>query len=226
MRVRVFLLLFFIATSAAASNRGFRITFRFLPNGANSSENWISIPYLYTPADFGTIGIVDAEDVCRDLGGAATVQSVLRWDEPSSTFLSWTCGSAGTPFAITKGTAYGIQSAPGQVIEGSLVGAHDNNFSFTLASTTGSNLSWISIPYHHKILDVAPPAGIDAEDLCRFFASPAAILRRDPLAGAYVAYACGSTLDTPFPIVIGTGYAIVNQPGQTIVGRVPYWAAQ
>jgi len=213
------LLIIMLAVPVSASNMGFRVSFRLQPSGFS---NWISVPYLYTPEDFGTPSVVDVEDLCRDLGGATTVASVSRWDEPSATFVSWTCGGAGTPFTLVKGTAYGIVNVPGEIIEASLLGAHDNAFAFNIPATTGSNLSWISIPYHHKISDLAAPSGVDAEDVCQSIGSAAAaIIRRDATTGMYISYACASTLDTPFPVVVGTGYGVINSPGQPIVWQVP-----
>jgi hypothetical protein len=216
------LLAMMLAVPASASNMGFRVSFRLQPSGFS---NWISVPYLYSPEDFGTPSVVDVEDLCRDLGGSSTVASVLRWDEPSSTFMSWTCGAAGTPFSLVKGTAYGVVNVPGEIVEASLLGAHDNAFAFNIPATTGSNLTWISIPYHHKIPDLAP-SGVDAEDVCRSIGSAAAaIIRRDAATGTYSAYACASTFDTPFPIAIGTGYGVINSPGQSIVWQVPIYKA-
>jgi hypothetical protein len=197
------LLVMILAAPASASNMGFRVNFRLLPSGF---ARWIPVPYFYSPEDFGTPSVVDVEDLCRDLGGTTTVASVSRWDEPSSTFVSWTCGGGGTPFNLVKGTAYGVLNTPGEIIEASLLGAHDNAFAFSTQATTGSSLSWISIPYHHKIPDLAAPSGVDAEDLCQSIGSAAAaIIRRDATTGTYIAYACTSTLDTPFAIVVGTG---------------------
>jgi hypothetical protein len=212
-----------LAPPASASNMGFRVSFRLQPNGF---ANWISVPYFYSPEDFGTPSVVDAEDLCRDLGSPTTVASVTRWDEPSSTFVSWTCGAAGTPFNVLKGTAYGIVNAPGEIIEASLLGAHDNAYTFNIPATTGSNLSWISIPYHHKIADLAPPSGVDAQDLCQSIGSAAAaIIRRDATTGMYIAYACASTLDTPFSIAVGTGYGVINSSGQPIAWQPPIYKA-
>lgn len=217
------LLVMMLAAPASASNMGFRIKFRLEPSGF---ANWIAVPYFYSPEDFGTPSVVDVEDLCRDLGGLTTVASVSRWDEPSSTFVSWTCGDAGTPFNLVKGTAYGVLNAPGELIEASLLGAHDNAFVFSIPATAGSNLSWISIPYHHKIPDLATPSGVDAEDLCQSIgAAAAAIIRRDATTGTYIAYACASTLETPFAIVVGTGYGVINSSGQAIAWQPPIYKA-
>ncbi|MEO8378258.1 MAG: hypothetical protein ABI779_01220 [Acidobacteriota bacterium] len=212
-----------LGVPASASNMGFRVSFRLQPTGF---ANWISVPYFYTPEDFGAPNVVDVEDLCRDLGSPTTVASVMRWDEPSSTFVSWTCGAAGTPFNLVKGTAYGIVNVPGELIEASLLGAHDNAFILNVPATTGSNLNWISIPYHHKIPDTAAPSGVDAEDVCRSIGSAAtAVIRRDATTGMYITYACASTLDTPFPIVVGTGYGVINSPGQPIAWSIPIYKA-
>lgn len=217
------LLVMLLAAPASASNMGFRVSFRLQPSGFS---NWISVPYFYSPEDFGTPSVVDVEDLCRDLGSPSTVASLLRWDEPSSTFVSWTCGDTGTPFTLVKGTAYGVVNVPGEIIEASLLGAHDNAFAFSIPATAGSNLSWISIPYHNKIPDLAPPSGVDAEDVCQSIGSAAAaIIRRDATTGMYVAYACVSSLDTPFPIAVGTGYGVINSPGQPIAWQPPVYKA-
>lgn len=203
-----------VAFTASGSNMGFKKGFNFPPTGGENL-NWISLPYFY--------GSTDAEGLCRDLGGASRVARVVRWDEASSSYVSYTCGGK-TPFPLEKGIAYGVVNAPDQTINAAIVGSHDNSFVFNIPPTAGSNLTWVSIPYHHNIPNhPGTPAGIDAEDLCRDIGSTKvqAIVRWDEPTSSYVSYTCGS--GSPFPITVGTGYGIINAPGQTIMWRPPHF---
>ena len=148
-----------------------------------------------------------------------------RWDEPTSIFVKHTCGLGTNNFTLSRGSAYGVVNASGQTIKGLLVGTHDDTFSYSIAATAGSNLTWVSVPYHQAIPDVAGSAGVvDAEDLCRSV-GPAvtAVVRWDATSSAYVAYACGSVFDTPFPVNLGEGYGVINAPGQTISWQPPHY---
>jgi hypothetical protein len=150
---------------------------------------------------------------------------VVRWNEASSSFEGHSCGGP-SPFLLEQGVGYGVMNAPGAAIEGALVGAHVDGYSFFLPSTTGSNLSWLSIPYHLDLLD-APGAlpGRDAEDLCESAGASEvfAVVAWEDLTGAYVAHACGSELVAPFPIVPGVAYALVNRDGEGIEWQPPVY---
>jgi len=128
-------------------------------------------------------------------------------------------------FTLEKGVAYGAQNASGQTIAALVVGSHDDAYAYAIAPTAGSNLTWISIPYHHDLRDQAGVAGLlDAEDLCRAIGpAVAAIMRWDAVAGVYRSYACGSELDTPFEIQLVFGYGLVNTAGQTIPWQPPHF---
>ena len=204
--------------AAAPSNMGFAWQLSIAPQGQNLS--FVSLPFVYSPTT--------AELLCQDLlvpGGSATVAAVWRWDEPTSTFVKHTCGSGPNNFSLSEGTAYGIVNASGQTIGGLIVGAHDDAFSFSIAATAGSNLTWVSIPYHHAIADVAGTAGVvDAEDVCRSIGpSVKAVMRWDAGSSLYVTYACGSALDPPFAITMPSGYGLINAPGQTIAWQPPHY---
>jgi hypothetical protein len=217
------LLVLAVAVSAQA-NTGFKKLFHFPSTGP--SRHWIALPYSYSPEDAGVIGTLDVQDLCNDLGGATKVLSIEKWDESTSTFTTWTCGAAGTPFTLTKGTAYAVNNQPGQTIKSAIVGAHDDAYTFSIASTGGSSLSWIGVPYHRNFTDNAgTPAGLDAEDLCRSIDSAEvwAVVRWDTAASRYVTYGCGSAFSTPFPITLGEGYAVVNVSGQTISWLPPHF---
>lgn len=205
-----------VASAALASNMGFAWNLS-RPVQGNPSRHWVSLPWVYAPAT--------ARALCDDLGGSAKVASVWRWDEASSTFISHACASTADGFALTRGVAYGIQNVPGQTIKALVVGVHDDAYTYSIAPTTGSNLSWISIPYHHDLRDQGGVAGqLDAEDLCRAIGpAVAAIVRWDGAAGVFRSYACGSELDAPFVIELTVGYGLVNSAGQTIVWQPPHF---
>jgi hypothetical protein len=203
------------ASTARASNTAFALPVTF--GGAVQVLSFLSVPYVYAPTT--------AEALCSDLGGAAKVASVLVWNEASSTFVTHTCGSGSNNFTLEEGAAYGARTVAGQSVDALIVGVHDDAFTFSLAPTSGSNLSWVSIPYHQSIPDLlGTPGVVDAEDLCQSVGSSLwAVLRRDAASSRYVAYVCGSVFDTPFPIGLGEGYGLVNRSGQEITWQPPHY---
>jgi len=206
----------FLAGVATASNMGFALNLS-LPVEGSPSRHWVSLPWVYAPTT--------AKALCADLGGSTKVASVWRWDEASSSFVSHACTFTTDGFSLVKGVAYGVQNAPGQTVTALVVGSHDDAYTYLIAPTTGSNLTWISIPYHHDLRDQAGVSGtLDAEDLCRAIGpAVAAVVRWDAPAGVYRAYACGSELDTPFEIQLVFGYGLVNAAGQTITWQPPHF---
>jgi len=90
---------------------------------------------------------------------------------------------------------------------------------------SGSNLYWISIPYHYQPPDANGNGVVDAEDLaqdlqpresgytrpCDAGSNPCAVYqvwKWDESSHAYVTWRSGSTLVTPFQIVPGESYGI------------------
>ncbi|NOZ78700.1 MAG: hypothetical protein GXP48_05880 [Acidobacteria bacterium] len=115
--------------------------------------------------------------------------------------------------------AYGVRNAVGQAIDELLVGIHDQAFAFNIAPTSGSELTWVSVPYHAAIVDLGgTPGVVDAEDLCIAIGEDDvfAVVRWDEGSQAYVAHVCGSAFDAGFPLTVGEGYGLVNAQGQTI----------
>lgn len=201
---------------AAAATMGFTRQFDFPPT-TGPNVHWISLPWRYSPQDVGTSGLVDAEDVCQDLGGAPAVAAVLRWNEASSTLIEHACGT-GSPFPILKGVGYAVRNGAGRTILGAVAGAHDDLFAYSIPSTSGSELTWLSVPYHLRIPSKPGDLRVTAEDLCRQIGAAEifAVVRWNETAAAYEAYGCGSALQAPFEIERGTAYGVVNRPGQTI----------
>jgi hypothetical protein len=128
------------------------------------------------------------------------------------------CG-AGSPFALVKGTGYAIRNSFERTIAGTVAGAHDNAYSYSIVASGGSQLSWLSIPYHVRIPENFGELIVTAEDLCRQMGSSEvlAITRWDNDASAYESYGCGSTLAAPFQVNRGEAYGVVNRGAQTIV---------
>lgn len=195
---------------------GFSRVFNF-PSAAGSNAHWISLPWNYEPADAGTIGVLDAEDLCEDLGGDVTVAAVLRWDEATSTVVEHGCGNP-SPFALVTGVAYGIRNTVGQDIAGVVVGAHDNSFQYTIPATAGSQLSWLSIPYHVRAPENLGNLRVTAANLCLQVGQPEllAVVRWNSDLSVYESYGCGSEFQEPFEIERGQGYGLVNRGTQTI----------
>lgn len=210
------LLALLISTPAMASTMGFTRQFDFPPS-AGPSLHWIALPWKYQPQDVGTPGTLDAEDLCQDLGGEATVAAILRWDEATSTFGEHLCGS-GDPFPLVLGEGYGLRNVPGQTIRGAVAGVHNDSFAYSIPVSGSSQLSWLSVPYHLRIPEKQGDLRIDAEDLCRQIGSTEvlAIVRWDADVGAYEAYGCGSELQEPFEVVRGEAYGVINRAQETI----------
>lgn len=204
------------AATGHASNMGFKRSVNILSNPGSSTVHWLSLPYRYTPDDVGLPGMVDAEDLCQDLGSDG-VEAVLRWDEPSSTFVEHPCGG-GSPFVLAAGTGYGVRLLPDWSLMANLAGGHDDGFEYSIPPTAGGQLSWLSVPYHLRIPENGSDPAIDAEDLCTQIGASEvlAVIRRVEPAGVYEAYGCGSTLQPPFEIVRGRSYGVINRPGATL----------
>lgn len=214
--VLVGLLILVPSLSANASTMGFTRQFYF-PPGTSPTLHWIALPWSYQPQDVGTAGVLDAEDLCQDLGGSATVEAVLRWDEATSTFVEYLCATTG-PFPLSLGEGYGVRNVPGETILGAVAGTHDDAFSYSIAPTGGSQLSWLSVPYHLRMPEKHGDLDVDAEDLCRQIGSSEvlAVMHWNDETEAYEAYGCGSDFETPFEITRGDGYGVINRSGQTI----------
>lgn len=201
---------------SSADSTGFTHKFSFPPT-AGPNLHWISLPWDYQPIDFGTVGVLDAEDLCHDLGSVGSVAGVVRWDEATSTFEEHLCGAV-DPFPLTQAISYAVRTAPGGMIIGAVAGAHDDAFGYSIPPSGGSQVTWVSVPYHLQIPENGGTLRVTAEDLCRQIggAEVLAILRWDEAIAAYRAYGCGSTFEAPFEIERGQGYGVVNRPGQTI----------
>lgn len=175
---------------------------------------WLSLPYVYSPEDVGTPGTLEAEDLCHDLDGIA---AVLRWDEASSTFAEHLCGDP-APFALDPGVGYAVRLEPVRHLFAALSGGHDEAFTYEIPPSGGSQLAWLSLPFHLRIPEKLGDSRVTAEDLCRQIGETEvlAIVRWSRDAGAYETYGCGSAFHTPFQLVRGEAYGVVNRPSQTI----------
>lgn len=167
----------------------------------------LSLPYVYGPGN--------ASGLCADLG-PGTVANVRTWDEASSRFLVYACSGGANNFTLVPGRAVLVERAPGTTLNALLVGAHDGQLEFDISPTPGSNMTWVSLPYHLALPDAGGIAGvIDAEDLCLDVgAGLMAVVRWVEEEEVFAAYLCGSTLDQPFPLEVTQGYGLVNAPGE------------
>ena len=187
------------------------------PASSGPSIHWISIPWQYQPVDVGTPGILDAEDLCADLGGASNVAAIVRWNEATSTFVEHLCGLP-SPFPIVQGVGYGVRNASFAEIRGMIAGAHDDALAFSIPATGGSQLSWLSVPYHLRSPDRGGDLVVTAADLCDQVGTTdlLAIVSWNEVAGLFESFACGSSFSAPFTVERGTAYGFVNRGTQTI----------
>ena len=202
------------ADGALQSTMGFKQRLIFSAT-SGPSIHWLSLPYRYEPEDVGTIGVVDAEDLCQDVGDGGGITAVLRWNEAASTIVEHTCGNP-SPFALQAGQAYGIRRTPNWSLSANLAGGHDDALSFSIPASGASQLSWVSAPYHLR--NAANNDPVTAAGVCQQIGSSEvfAILRYDSAAGSYRAYGCGSTFELPFQVEAGEGLGLVNRGSQTI----------
>jgi hypothetical protein len=210
----VLLALLASGTAAAQSTTGFKLNLS-LESSPAPTLHWLALPYLYSPADVGDPGILDAEDLCQDLGDGIT--AVLRWNETSSAFQEHPCGDP-SPFALDEGVGYGIRLQADRTFAAAITGGHDDGFAYSIAPSGGSQLTWASVPYHIRATDKPLGSLVTAEDLCRQIGDNEvlAILRWNGDLGAYETYGCGSAFQTPFDVVRGESYGLINRPNQTI----------
>ena len=198
-----------------ASNMG--LALRMQLDSTPQSLHFISLPYLYPPAT--------AEALCQDLGGSGNVAGILRWDETSAAFVEYACGSGAGDFALEEGMGYGVRVVLYQSIDTLVVGIHDDTFEFDFAPGSGSNLHWISLPYHLALPDAGGLENVtDAEDLC-LQAGPElfSVLRWNEEAGRYEAYLCGSEFAVPFELEQGVGYGLINADGETLTWQPTHY---
>jgi hypothetical protein len=200
---------------ASASNMG--LALRMQLTSTPERLHFISLPYLYTPAT--------AEALCQDLGGSGDVSGILRWDETSSTFVEYACGSGSGDFALEEGVAYGVRVAAYQDVDTLIVGIHDDAFEFDFAPGTGTNLHWISPPYHLALPDAGGLEDVtDAEDLCRQAGVELfSVVRWNEATGCHQAYLCGSEFAVPFELEQGVGYGLINADGETLTWQPTHY---
>lgn len=186
-----------------------------LSAASGPSIHWLSLPYRYEPEDVGTIGVVDAEDLCQDVGDGGGVTAILRWNEATSTIIEYACGDP-SPFALEASQAYGIRRTPNWSLSANLAGGHNDTLAFSIAASGASQLSWVSVPYHLRNPSNHDP--VTAEGLCQQIGASEllAIVRYDSAAGAYRAYGCGSAFESPFQVDTVEGLGLVNRGSQSI----------
>ena len=88
---------------ATASNMGFALNLS-LPVEGSPSRHWVSLPWVYAPTT--------AKALCADLGGSAKVASVWRWDETSSSFVSYACTDTADGFSLVKASPSACRTPP------------------------------------------------------------------------------------------------------------------
>ena len=203
------------AGALLASNMGFKLSYN-LVNAGTVGNNWVSLPYYYTPADLNSNSLVDAEDLCDDIGGpcaAASSCSIGRWNTATDAPVTWTFqGTRGTPFTLTAGESVFVKVKAGTTFV--VVGSHNPSLGYALANagTVGNN--WFSVPYHANLPDNNANSLMDAEDLCDDIGGPCAaassctIGRWNTATDAPVTWTCQGTRGTPFTLTTGEGVFI------------------
>ncbi len=217
MKLRIVMMVVALALAAPVAASNMAVALRVALDAQPRAFHLLSLPYLFEQTT--------AEGLCQELGGSGVVDAVLRWDDAASSWVTHGCGSGSSGFTLQEGTAYGVRLRPYQRIDTLLVGRHDATFSFGIAPGSGSNLSWVSLPYHVALPDAGGVAGaVDAEDLCRSVGPELfAVVRWGEGSGRYESHICGSEFGTPFVLEQGVGYGLVNADGATIQWKPPHY---
>lgn len=148
-----------VASSALASNTGFKLNYPLTFDAALSSTNWVSLPYFYYPN--GNVGTAQvANDICVDVNGAPSVatplRAVVRWNSLTDTVTTKFCVNATAGFPLVPGASYSFVPAVAGVTP-AIVGSHDDTYAANKGGTATiplvfdaalSSTNWISVPYH------------------------------------------------------------------------------
>jgi len=134
----------FLATFLIASNTGFRDSYSLLgPADSVNGTNWLALPYRNRTA------IQTAANLYTDLGGAAAVSSISRYNRTTGGYDVY-AGAPANDFPLTPGV--GVRVVMNQTKSYVLYGAHDPTLAITLlgpeASLDGTN--WYAPPYNGK----------------------------------------------------------------------------
>lgn len=196
-----------LAFPVSASNMG--VALRMQLTSTPEPLHFISLPYIYTP---GT-----AEALCQDLGNSGGVSGILRWDDATSAFVEYSCGSGAGEFTLEGGTGYGVRVDLDRTVDQLVVGIHDDEFDFNFVPASGSNLHWVSLPYHLALPDAGGQEGVvDAEDLCiQIGPEVFSVLRWNEATTRFEAYLCGSEFSAAFELEQGVAYGLINADGET-----------
>ncbi len=220
-------LLLLIASTATASNMAYWVRVTLTAGGATSGLHWVSLPYAYTPPDFNTNSVVDAQDLVEDLQPQGltrpcvttqcAVAAVIRWDPTTGKYQSWEVDDpAGPPFELVPGEAYGlvVRAVSGHTSHDlDVFGLHDPDLALAECHSPGGvNLHWYSLP-PHLALDTSRgvPGVLDAEDLGQAMGGPTKVfmLRRlNEATGRFQSWVVGSVWGTPFPVDPGRAVAV------------------
>ena len=188
------------AGALIASNIGFQVTYGLDgPADSASGTNWLALPYKLRAE------LVNASDLFQDLGGAAVVTSIGRFD-PQTDAVQVYAGDPQDDFALTPGE--GLIISMKSTKDYKIYGSHDPGQAVTLvgpeASLTGTNQ--YSPPYHGQ-------AATAAELLAELGANGVTVSRLLRDTDGIESYS-GSVGDYDFPLVKGESYRI--QVAQTI----------
>ncbi len=193
-----------LAGHLLASNVGYRIVYELkAPPDAIDGTNWLALPYENKP------GLVDAEDLFNDLGGATFVESVARYVSATDSFETFT-GGPDNNFTLVAGE--GLRIVMKSTVQYEIFGSHDPQLVVALPGpeVTMSGSSWLSLPYNAE----STSAGALMEEIGPSMVQQ--IQRYVRTTGAYQIYN-GSSAD--FSLERGEAYYIrVNKSVQYVPG--------
>lgn len=233
-----------IASSALASNSGFKLNYTLEAPAGKSQNNGVALPYFYYPD--GTIGNAgSSKTLCRDLNDqgpldpptAPKVVTVLRFDVNTDRFVPQSCTAPQAlpaAFQLAVGEAYVAKPAANTNQVVNIVGSHDDEYGLnklntrtvTIQAPAGkSQNNWFSTPYH--------VTANDSKQLCRTLngvaitAPPDAskivtILRFDPIADRFVPQSCSSPGALPAVFTLKPGEGLVVKPAGNVNQNVSF----
>lgn len=196
-----------VASSALASNTGFKLNYDLKAGG----KNFVSVPYFYFPDGDVSNDMQTACDMCPDFEtGGCSIVNIVRFNKMGSSLapVTYACISpCAIAFPITPGEGYFVNASADCTAD--IVGSHDDDYSTggakNITLTQGNNP--VSVPYHVQAdtacdlcdhLDTDNPGG-----------TLSAVVRIDAVTGAPLTYSCLSPCAIAYTLDPGRAYFLV-----------------
>lgn len=186
----LFLVMLIVASPVQASNMVFHFSLDL-----DIGDNWISLPCHFA--------LTTADDLFQDIGGAAYVASVSRWNSFTGRYATWD-GSSGVNFSLTCGEGYRVTMLDNVSYE--VCGSHDPTSSINIYLGT----NWIALPYHTTIENASQLINELNDDLgCSLSSCITSVSRWNKASSSYDVCSGTGGLCNNFPITPGEAYQVI-----------------